>query len=339
MLKRRESAMAKEMTERENMLAILHGEQPEYYGDIFKTMVFAPDPIFASDSIVDDGKIHHDSWGTPLRKLPGAVGKHPVINDENAVVKDITKWREQLKVPTLKGLDWSKAEAGAAAVDRSQKFVAHFCAQGLFERSHFLMGMEPAFMAYMEEPEAMAEMLRAICDYKKEAIKEVSRHIHTDIVFFQDDWGSKQNLFLPPSIWRELIKPLQQEISDTIHEIGALYMHHADCICEPLAQDMVDLGIDIWQGAIPQNDIVAVQERTNGQLAMQGGIDGPMLDQDGATDEQIIAEVHRAIETYCPRGRFFPGTAAPLFHVERQALVDSETIAYGSKFAQEHPIG
>ena len=42
--------MAKEMTERENMLAILNGEQPEWYGDIFKTMVFAPDPIFASDS-------------------------------------------------------------------------------------------------------------------------------------------------------------------------------------------------------------------------------------------------------------------------------------------------
>ena len=61
--------MSNGMTERENMLAILHGEQPEYYGDIFKTLVFAPDPIFASDSIVDDGKIHHDSWGTPLVKL------------------------------------------------------------------------------------------------------------------------------------------------------------------------------------------------------------------------------------------------------------------------------
>ena len=330
--------MSNGMTERENMLAILHGEQPEYYGDIFKTLVFAPDPIFASDSIVDDGKIHHDSWGTPLVKLPGAVGKHPVINEENAVVKDITKWRWQMKVPTLKGLDWSAAEAAAAKVDRSEKFVAHFCAQGLLERSHFLMGMEAAFIAYMEEPEAMAEMLRAICDYKKEAIKEVSRHIHTDVVFFQDDWGSKQGIFLPPAIWRELIKPLQKEISDTIHEIGALYMHHADCICEPLVEDMVDLGIDIWQGAIPQNDIVAIQERTNHKLAMQGGIDGPMLDQEDATAEQVIAEVHRAIDTYCPGGKFFPGTAAPLFHEERQKLVDWETHVYGRRFAQEHPV-
>ena len=330
--------MAREMTERENMLAILHGEQPEYYGDIYQTMVFAPDPIFASDSIVDDGKVHHDSWGTPLVKLPGTVGKHPVINEENAVVKDITKWREQLKVPPLEGFDWSVAEAAAAKIDRSEKFVTHFCAQGLLERSHFLMGMEAAFIAYMEEPEAMAEMLRAICDYKKEAIKEVARHIHTDMVFFQDDWGSKQGVFLPPDLWRELIKPLQMEISDTIHEVGALYMHHADCICEPLAEDMVDLGIDIWEGAIPQNDIVAIQERTHGQLAMQGGIDGAMLDQDSTTDEQVIAEVHRAIDTYCPRGKFFPGVAAPLFHEERQALVNRETVEYGRRFAQEHPV-
>ena len=38
-------------------------------------------------------------------------------------------------------------------------------------------------------------------------------------------------------------------------------MHHADSFLEPLVEDMVDLGIDVWQGVLPQNDIVKLQER------------------------------------------------------------------------------
>ena len=70
---------------------------------------------------------------------------------------------------------------------------------------------------------------------------------------------------------------------------------------------MVDIGIDIWQGVIAQNDIVAIQEITQGKLAMAGGIDGPKIDIENITEERIRAEVRRAIDTYCPRGRFFPG--------------------------------
>ena len=327
-----------EMTPRENMMAIYEGRQPEYYGDFQWAVKIMIDPIWKSDSMPKDGREHKDSWGTVCVNPIGGAGKHPVITPENAVVTDITKWREQLVIPPLDDKDWSECQAKAAQVDRSQHFLEYFCAQGIFERSHFLMGMEEAFCAYLEEPEAMFEMLTAIADYKKRAIKEAARRLKPDVIFFQDDWGSKQNLFLPPDTWREMIKPLQKEIAQVIHECGMIYVHHADCICEPIAEDMVDIGIDIWQGVIPQNDIVAIQEKTGGKLAMIGGIDGPAIDNPDTPEEAIVAEVRRCVDTYCPAGRFFPGAPAPLLRTRNSELLNAELDRYGRQWAQEHPV-
>ena len=327
-----------EMTPRENMMAILEGRQPEWYGDFQSAVEIMMDPIWKSDSVPRDGLEHKDSWGTVCVFPPDAPGKHPHVTPDNAVVTDITKWREQLVIPSLDGLDWSEAEVRAAQVDRGERFVEYFSAQGLFERSHFLMGMEEAFCAYLEEPEAMFEMLTAIADYKKRAIKEAARRLKPDVIFFQDDWGSKQNLFLPPDTWREMIKPLQTEIAQVIHECGMIYVHHADCICEPIAEDMVDIGIDIWQGVIPQNDIVAIQEKTGGKLSMIGGIDGPAIDNPDTSEEAIVAEVRRCVDTYCPAGRFFPGAPAPLLRTRNSELLNAELDRYGRQWAQEHPV-
>ena len=326
------------MNQRENMTAILEGRQPDYYGNFFNAVKIVSDPIRMADVCPADGQEHRDSWGTTCIRLPDAPGKHPHITDENKVVKDIEKWREQLVIPPVQGLDWSKAKAEVEALDRSETFVMFWSAQGLFERSHFLMGMEDAFCAYLEEPEAMFEMLTAIADYKKRAIKEAARRLKPDVIFFQDDWGSKQNLFLPPDTWREMIKPLQTEIAQVIHECGMIYVHHADCICEPIAEDMVDIGIDIWQGVIPQNDIVAIQEKTGGKLAMIGGIDGPAIDNPDTPEEAIVAEVRRCVDTYCPAGRFFPGAPAPLLRTRHSELLNAELDRYGRQWAQEHPV-
>lgn len=327
------------MKPRENMMAIFNREQPDYYGDFMAALDFAPDPVFAADSVPDDGLEHRDSWGTVCVKLPGSPGKHPHVTPENAVVKDVTAWREQLKVPALEGLDWSAAREFAAGADRSERFVGLFSAQGLFERSHFLMGMEDAFCAYLEEPEEMADMLRAIADYKIAVLREAARQFQPDVVFFQDDWGSKQNLFLPPTVWRELIKPLHAEIVAAAHECGMLFVHHADCICEPIVEDMVEIGIDIWQGAIPQNDLPAIQERTGGELAIIGGIDAPAVDIEHIGEEEIRAEVRRAIDAYCPAGRFYPSIpSGKCFRAWNDAVVNDELEKYGRRWAREHPI-
>ena len=252
------------------------------------------------------------------------------------MIKDIEHWKEQLKVPSLENLDWTAACQAAQSVNRKEKFVGFMCAGGLFERSHHLMGMENALINYMEYPEEMAGVLREIAEYKKTYIRLVAEKIHPDIIFYHDDWGSKQNLFLPPRIWRALIKPLQKEISDVIHECGMIYMHHADCICQPIVEDMVEIGVDIWQGVIAQNDIVEIQRITNGKLAMCGGIDGPKIDIENITEEEIRREVRRAIDTYCPAGRSYPSIPNGVcFRQWNDAIVKDELKKYGREFVEK----
>lgn len=328
------------MNPRENMMAIYNREQPDHYTDFFDAVVLVPDPILMRDKVPQDGRVHKDGWGTACIFSLDSPAKIPCITEENAVVKDIVRWREQLVVPPVRGLDWTHAEEVAGSVDRKENFVGFLCAAGLFERSHFLMGMENAFVAYMEEPEAMAQMLRAIADYKIESIKETARHIHPDVIWFHDDWGSKQNLFLPIDVWRELIKPLHTEIVQVAHDCGMMFLHHADCICEPIVDDMIDMGIDMWQGVIPQNDIVGIQERTKGKLAMLGGIDTARLDIADVTEDEIRAEVRRAYDAYLPAGRFYPCLpGGRCFRDWNNSIVLDEMDKYGRLWAQEHPIG
>lgn len=326
------------MNPRQNMEAILEGKQPDYYGNFFDAVKIVSDPIRMADVCPADGKEHKDSWGTVCVRFPDAPGKHPHITPDNAVITDIEHWREQLVVPPVEGLDWSQAKAEADSVDRNAGYVMFWSAQGLFERSHFLMGMEEAFIDYLEYPEEMSEMLRAIADFKIAAIKEAYQQIHPDIVYFHDDWGSKQNLFLPPDVWREIIKPLHAEIVKTTHDLGMMFIHHADCICEPLVEDMIEMGIDAWQGVIPQNDIVGIQKRTGNKMAMIGGIDSAAIDTEGATEEEIRGEVRRCIDEYCPQGRFFPALTSHLFHKRNSEIALDELKTYGREWARMHPI-
>ena len=327
------------MTLRENAMAIYERRQPDFYGDLMDAVELLPDPVMMRDHCPQDGLEHRDSWGTVYVFKPGAPGAHPRVTPENAVIKDITRWREQLVVPPYEGLDWSAAKAAEQKVDRREKFVCIMFGGGLFERSHHLMGMETALCNYLEYPDEMAELLRAIADFKIGYIREMAKQVHPDIIFYHDDWGSKQNVFLPPRVWREIIKPLQREIADAIHESGMIYMHHADCICQPIVTDMVELGIDIWQGVIAQNDIVEIQRITEGKLAMVGGIDGPKVDIANITEEEIRAEVRRAIDTYCPAGRFFPSIPNGVcYRPWNDSIVKDELKKYGREFALKHPI-
>lgn len=327
------------MNLRENAMAIYNRRQPDYYFDMMDALELIPDPVLMGDLCPQDGQEHKDSWGTVYIFKPRAPGAHPHVTPENAVIKDIEKWEEQLTVPDLDHLDWTEAVRAAEAVNRKEKFVGFMCAGGLFERSHHLMGMETALINYMEYPEEMAALLRVIADYKIKYIRLVAEKIHPDIIFYHDDWGSKQNLFLPPRVWRAIIKPLQKEIADTIHECGMIYIHHADCICQPIVTDMVEIGVDIWQGVIAQNDIVEIQKITEGKLAMIGGIDGPKIDIENITEEEIRGEVRRAIDTYCPAGRFYPGIPNGIcFREWNNEIAMDELKKYGKQFAQEHPV-
>ena len=72
---------------------------------------------------------------------------------------------------------------------------------------------------------------------------------------------------------------------------------------------------------------------------MIGGIDGPAIDIASITEEQIRGEVRRAIDTYCPAGRFYPSIPnGRCFRDWNNGIAMDEMRRYGVEWAKKHPI-
>ena len=131
-------------------------------------------------------------------------------------------------------------------------------------------------------------------------------NLHPDVVLFHDDWGSKTSLFMSPEVWREMLKPRYQKIYGYLKSQGVIIIHHADSFCQPIAKDMVDIQMDVWQGVLPQNDIPAIQKETEGKLILMGGLDASIMDLKDYSEDVIRGEVARACREYAPGGSFIP---------------------------------
>ena len=143
------------------------------------------------------------------------------------------------------------------------------------------MGFEDMLVNFLLEPEDMMDLCNAIGEYRFQLTKLIVDNLHPDIILSHDDWGSKQSLFISPDTWREFIKPQYERSYKYMKDHGVIVMHHADSFMEPIIEDMVDLGIDIWQGTLPQNDIPKLQKQLNGRMTLMGGIDASIVRPSG----------------------------------------------------------
>jgi hypothetical protein len=254
------------------------------------------------------GTTSKDRWGTTIIWPEDQFAAMPHITDTDKVLPDITAWRDYVKVPDLitNCTDWSAAHATIATIDRNEQLVAGFMGTGIFEQSHFLMGFEDALVNLLAEPDDMHELLNVIFEYRLAFARLLIDNLKPDIILTHDDWGSKQSVFMNPDTWREFYKPLYAKLYAAFHDAGVLVMHHSDSFLEPIVEDMVEIGIDVWQGVLPQNDIIRLQKQLNGRMTLMGGIDAAVVDRSDATEAEIRAEVRQACEKFGPGGHFIP---------------------------------
>lgn len=281
-----------------------------------------------------------DRWGTVSIWPVGTPGAMPHITPETKVIPDITCWRDFTKVPDLiANCDaeelWLPYLENEAKVDRSEMLVTALAPTGVFERLHYLMGFEDTFINLYEEPEAMQDLCEAIGEYRLKGFKLMVEHSNPDVLLSHDDWGDKRNLFMPPELWREFIKPQYEKAYNYLHEKGVIILHHSDSVLESIIEDMIDLHIDIWQGVLPQNDILKLQKQIDGRMTLMGGIDAAIVDREDSTEEEIRAEVRRVCETYGAGGNFIPcityGMPGTIYK-ENNAIIDDEI----ERFNAEH---
>ncbi len=292
------------LTKRQNLLETIKGGKPDRFVNQFEFMEqFWADPITAAAESCEElgpGSEAKDIWGITWRWPEGTPGQFPVHDDEHKVLKDITIWKEVVKEPKL---DYSQEEwdiflPDINSIDRSEQYVAWGVFPGVFELLHSLMGMDDCLMNLYEEPDIMHELIDFITEYYCKYAKLICEHYHPDALYHHDDWGSQVSSFMSPEMFGEFIVPAFKKIYKTWKDNGVeLIVHHSDSYAVNLVPQMIEMGIDIWQGCLTTNNVSDLIKKYGGQISFMGDLNNGVLDKADWTPELIKKEVRRACTT------------------------------------------
>lgn len=300
------------LTKKQNLRETIHGGNPDRLVNQFEyvSLFFDPATMAAMGTPVRGGT-WKNGWGVQIEFPEHVPGMFPNTSPEYVVIKDIEDWQKYVHAPKTEFTDeeWAGFLAPLKDVDRNEVFVAPFVAPGIFEKLHYLMGMEDCMMNFIEEPEAMHDLIDYLVEYEIRVADGICKHAHPDALFHHDDWGSQRSSFLSVPMFDEFIVPAYQKIYGFYKDNGVeLIIHHSDSYANNLVPSMIKCGIDIWQGAMSTNDLVSSLEKYGDKIAFHGGIDNGKIDKEGWTEEEVIAETRNAIKKYYTKYSYIPGT-------------------------------
>jgi hypothetical protein len=302
------------LTPKENYLMTLSGEQPEYVpqftfgpmpGDTkpVATHMFEP-PIISEFRRKGGGK---DVWGVnfvPTYETGGALIPEP----NNFILKDITKWRDVIKAPSLEGIDWEKMvkdDVEQSGIDRTQTAMALNLHMGYFQTLMSFMGFSEGMMAMYEEPEEVRALLTYICDFYMEVASNTIDLYKPDVLTLMDDTAAWANPFISREMYEEFLIPCHDRWAKMGRDRGLKMTMHNCGKCEGILDLLVDMGINSWDPAQTCNDLKAVKAKFGNRLVIAGGWDARdrLLDPD-VTDEEIYESVRATFNMLAPGGGF-----------------------------------
>lgn len=311
------------LTIRENFVETLKGGKPDRFVNQYEYAELMLDPVMmhCTGNFVEGTTIVND-WGVTVAYPVGEPACFPVQDDEHVLLHDITEWRTKLHAPDpnkYAAEEWAAIEAQAAAVDRKNKFVAPWFVHGIFEKIHMFLGMEEAMVALYTEPEEMHALIDYLTEWELEVAKVEIKHYQPDLCFHHDDWGSQRSLFMSPEMFHEFLYEPYKKIYGFWKANGAEYVvHHNDGYGAELVPQMIEMGIDVFQGATIENNIPKILKQYGGKMSIQAGLDNGKFDKQDWTKEGIYNQLDSLIRD-TDGGKFLipsftmggPGTTYP----------------------------
>lgn len=304
------------LSKKQNLLETIHGGNPDRFVKQYEFLhIVDNDPFNREDPYPAPGQHNvKNLWGVTLSWPEGMPGAFPVHKPETIVCPDITRWREYVHAPNLKypASAWEPTLEALESVDRNEVFVAPFIAPGIFERCHYLLEIQNFLMDFYEEPEALKELIDYLTEWELEYAEGLCKYVKPDALFHHDDWGSQISTFISVDMFREFFLPAYKQIYGYYKSHGVeLIVHHSDSYAATLVPSMIEMGIDIWQGAMTTNNLPELIAKYGGQISFMGGVDSASVDHPGWTREEVKREVRRAC-TECGKHYFIPSASQGL---------------------------
>lgn len=166
----------------------------------------------------------------------------------------------------------------------------------LFEVAWALRGMENFLTDLSVNPGFVEDLLDGITDYYL-ALIDRSIDYDFDAFTFGEDWGSQHmGLIMGPRHWRHFIKPRLAKMFERVKAAGKFVHLHSDGQVTDVFEDLIEIGLDIYNPFQPEiMDVFEMKRLYGDRLSFHGGI-GVQSVLPFGTPEQVADNVQEMIE-------------------------------------------
>jgi uroporphyrinogen decarboxylase len=185
---------------------------------------------------------------------------------------------------------------------------------GVFDLCCTMKGMDQFLMDLMIDQENAKALLERVYQFTYGVyelfLDEVGEYV--DVVEFNDDLGTQDNLIIPPDLYRDFIKPWHAKLVELFRKKAknAKILLHACGSVYDIIPDFIEIGIDILNPVQPhanKMDTKRLKEEFGDKICFQGGIDLQRAMIGSQAD--VKEEVHARISSLGPGGGYVFSTA------------------------------
>jgi len=153
-----------------------------------------------------------------------------------------------------------------------------------FHRVCWLRGMDKTFIDLMDGAAELYKLRDMLLEF---LARRVSLMAGTDVdaLFFQDDFGSQQQLLVPPDVWRSFIKPVYQELFEICGQAGKFVFFHSDGYIVEIIDDLIEMGVHALNSQVWCMGPEVLGDRFRGRITFWGEINRQDTIPDGSPDD------------------------------------------------------
>ena len=157
------------------------------------------------------------------------------------------------------------------------------------------VGYERGLMAMIDEPKFVEDVLTTCTEFVLNMVKLCFMEgMEFDGLWFFSDLCYKNGMLFSPSIYRDMVLPLHQEIGKFCHEHGMSYILHCDGDVRELIPLLIEAGFDCIQPLEARcgNDVRELKPLYGGQIVFFGNISTDVMSRSKAEiEDEVVSKV------------------------------------------------
>ena len=142
----------------------------------------------------------------------------------------------------------------------------------LFERAHYLRGLENLMVDMQQNPAFVDELFERLTAFLLEVLERITP-LGFDGISLSDDYGYQGGLMMSPAHWRRYIKPHLSILFSEVKEKGLYVFLHCDGNVEEIIPDLIEVGVDALHPVQSEvMDVFKLKREYGNYLTLFGGI-------------------------------------------------------------------